>query len=106
MLVRLQGKSEPLEFDVVYPALGTRPRTALAKMLGITVSADGKVAPDAALGTPCPGVFGAGDLVEGLDQISVAVGQGAIAATRAHNWLREQDGQTTEAVIEESHSHS
>ena len=29
----LQGKSEPLEFDVVYPALGTRPRTALAKML-------------------------------------------------------------------------
>jgi thioredoxin reductase (NADPH) len=38
--------------------------------------------------------------VEGLDQISVALGQGAIAATRAHNWLRDQDGQTVEAVLD------
>jgi len=30
--------------------------------------------------------------VAGLDQISVAIGQGAMAATRLHNWLREQDG--------------
>lgn len=39
------------------------------------------------------GVFAAGDIVDGLDQISVAMGHGAIAATRAHNWLRGQDGQ-------------
>lgn len=106
MLVRLAGKPERLEFDVVYPALGTRPRNALAKMLGIPVSADGKAAPDAMLGTPCPGVFCTGDLIEGLDQISVAMGQGAVAATRAHNWLREQDGQTTDAVLEELHEHA
>ena len=106
MLVRLAGKPEPLEFDVVYPALGTRPRNALAKMLGIPIAADGKVAPDAMLGTPSPGVFCTGDLIEGLDQISVAMGQGAVAATRAHNWLREQDGQTTDAVLEELHEHA
>lgn len=38
------------------------------------------------------GVYAAGDLIEGLDQISVATGQGAMAATRLHNRLREQDG--------------
>ena len=100
MLVRLKGKPEPLAFDVVYPALGTRPRNALAKMLGVPVSADGAVTPDAPLGTTSAGVFCIGDLVEGLDQISVAMGQGAIAATRAHNWLRQQDRQTAEAVLE------
>lgn len=36
-------------------------------------------------------------LVRGLDQISVAMGQGALAATRAHNWLREQDRHTLQA---------
>ena len=41
-----------------------------------------------------PGFFGAGDLVQGLDQISVAMGHGALAATRAHNWLREQGRHT------------
>ena len=39
----------------------------------------------------------AGDVVQGLDQISVAMGQGALAATRAHNWLREQDRHTLQA---------
>ncbi|MEP7350547.1 MAG: hypothetical protein ABI668_11455 [Sphingorhabdus sp.] len=40
-------------------------------------------------------------MVEGLDQISVAMGHGAIAATRAHSWLLERDGhvlQTDEAI--------
>lgn len=37
-------------------------------------------------------IYAACDVPEGLDQISVATGQGAIAATRIHNWLREQDG--------------
>ncbi|MNL72685.1 putative glutamate synthase (NADPH) small subunit [compost metagenome] len=41
-----------------------------------------------------PGFFAAGDVVEGLDQISVAMGHGAVAATKAHNWLREQDQDT------------
>ncbi len=40
------------------------------------------------------GVFTAGDLVEGLGQVGAAMGHGAVAATGAHNWLREQ-GQAT-----------
>jgi thioredoxin reductase (NADPH) len=88
MRVRVEGRGEPLDFDVLYPALGSRPRNALAKSLGIAVTEGGEVAADAPMGTTVPGVFCAGDLVDGLDQISVAMGQGALAATRAHNWLR------------------
>jgi thioredoxin reductase (NADPH) len=34
-----------------------------------------------------PGLYAIGDVVSGLNQISVAVGQAAIAATAAHNHL-------------------
>ncbi|MFO6447153.1 NAD(P)/FAD-dependent oxidoreductase [Erythrobacter sp. NE805] len=96
-----EGRAEPLVFDVLYPALGARPRSDLARMLGLALTEDGKAPDNASFGTAIPGLYAAGDLVEGLDQISVAMGHGAIAATRAHNWLREQDGATVEAVLGE-----
>src|SRR5690606_32689291 len=34
-----------------------------------------------------PGLYAVGDVVSGLNQISVAVGQAAVAATHAHNSL-------------------
>lgn len=87
--IYLQGDATPLHFDVVYPALGVRQRTELAAMLGLQLGEEGCVASTCALGTPVPGLYCAGDIVEGLDQISVAMGHGAVAATRAHNWLRD-----------------
>ena len=38
--------------------------------------------------TSVPGLFAAGDLVRGPNQISVANGEAAIAATAVHNRLR------------------
>jgi thioredoxin reductase (NADPH) len=100
MRVHLQGHDDPLAFDVLYPALGIRPRNSLATAMGIRIADDGKASADAPFGTEVEGLYCAGDLVEGLDQISVAMGQGAIAATRAHNWLRDRDGQTVDAVLD------
>ena len=96
----VEGRAEPYVFDVVYPALGVRPRNELVEMLGIDMTDDGNVAGSAIQGTNVDGVYCAGDIVEGLDQISVAMGHGAIAATKAHNWLRECDGHTVDAVLE------
>jgi thioredoxin reductase (NADPH) len=100
MRVHIKGEANPLAFDVLYPALGLRPRNSLATALGIRIAEDGKVAAGAPYGTEVEGLYCAGDLVEGLDQISVAIGHGAVAATRAHNWLRDLDGQTVDAVLE------
>jgi thioredoxin reductase (NADPH) len=97
MDVLLDGRDSPLSFDVLYPALGSRPRSELAAGLGVVVDENGCIAADSPKETNVDGLFVAGDVVEGLDQISVAVGHGAIAATRAHNWLRECDRHSLQA---------
>jgi thioredoxin reductase (NADPH) len=88
MRVHLRGQAEPLEFDVVYPALGCHHRNELARQLGLPLDDKGAVDAHAPYGTTVAGLYCAGDIVDGLDQISVAMGHGAIAATRAHNYLR------------------
>ena len=94
--VRLEGRA-PLEFDVIYPALGCRPRSALPEQLGIALTESGCVGAACVADSGTPGAFAAGDIVEGLDQISVAMGHGAVAATKVHNWLREQDQESLQA---------
>lgn len=78
-------------FAVVYGALGVDPQTQLLARLGVRLEAGGCVSVDAHQQTSVPGLYAAGDVVRGLDQISVAVGEAAVAATAIHNGLREQD---------------
>jgi thioredoxin reductase (NADPH) len=94
MKVFIEGVERPQEFDVVYPALGSRPRAELAQSLGIQLRAEGCLPASALSDSGVDGFFAAGDVLDGLDQISVAMGHGAQAATNAHNWLREQDKHT------------
>lgn len=75
-------------FDAVYSALGTRPRTGLAEKLGAKHNPEGCVFVDDHQRTTTQGLYAAGDVVRGLNQISVAQGEAAIAATDIHNRLR------------------
>jgi thioredoxin reductase (NADPH) len=95
--VTLKDQAQALRFDVLYPALGCRPRSELARGLGVKTNAEGCIITDPTQHTSVPGVFAAGDVVEGLDQISVATGHGAIAATQAHNFLRDRAAETLSA---------
>ena len=74
-------------FDSVYPALGSDVHCQLADMVGARLNDDGCVGVDAHMRTSVEGVYAAGDLVIGLDQISNAMGQGGIAATTIRNDL-------------------
>ncbi len=78
-----------LGFDSVYPALGSRVRSDLAAEAGAKVSADGCLVVDSHQRTNVPGLFAAGDVVKGLDQISHAMGEGGVAATTIRNYLAE-----------------
>jgi thioredoxin reductase (NADPH) len=75
-------------FYALYSALGTRPRSELAEQLGVKLSVDGRLEVDAHQQTSIAGLYAAGDLVHGLNQISTAEGEGATAATAMHNLLR------------------
>jgi thioredoxin reductase (NADPH) len=92
MMLKAAGDAEEWEFDVLYPCYGTKPRTELADAMGLALEESGNLPAGSHFKTDIPGFFAAGDIVDGLDQISVAMGHGAIAATKAHSWLREQDG--------------
>ena len=73
--------------DVVYPMLGEKARSELAMSLGARASDCNEIEVDEHQGTSVPGLYAIGDVVKGLNQISVAAGQAAIAATHIHNLL-------------------
>ncbi|RZA21010.1 MAG: NAD(P)/FAD-dependent oxidoreductase [Lysobacteraceae bacterium] len=75
------------EFDTLYPVLGCDPQAQLATMLGARVEGNGELQVDARMQTSVDGVYAIGDIVSGLNQISVAMGHAAIAATGVHNRL-------------------
>jgi thioredoxin reductase (NADPH) len=74
-------------FSAVYPALGSDAQSKLAAALGVKVTEDRCVIVDAHQRSTLPGVYAAGDVVIGLDQISTAMGQASIAATSIRNDL-------------------
>ena len=76
-----------LHFDVLYPALGLTHASELATALGAAVQPDGQLEVDDHLRTTVPGLWAAGDVAAGLNQIVVAAGHAAIAATTIHNSL-------------------
>jgi thioredoxin reductase (NADPH) len=79
-----------LAFDSVYPALGVHVCSELAVAAGAKATQDGCLEVDDHLETPVPGLFAAGDVVVGLDQISHAMGQAGVAATTIRNHLAKE----------------
>jgi len=77
-------------FDSVYPALGSDTHTQLAEMLDARVNEQGCVGVDAHQRTSIEGLYAAGDVVIGLDQISHAMGEGGVAATTIRNDLAKE----------------
>jgi thioredoxin reductase (NADPH) len=74
-------------FDSVYPALGSDPHVLLAEAVGAALGEKGCITVDRHQRTNIPGVYAAGDVVIGLDQISHAMGEGGVAATTIRNDL-------------------
>jgi thioredoxin reductase (NADPH) len=77
-------------FDSVYPALGSDTHTQLAEMLGAAQAGDACIRVDSHQRTSVPGLYAAGDVVLGLDQISHAMGEGGVASTTIRNDLAEK----------------
>lgn len=88
MVVQTAGGER--RFDSVYPALGSRIRSRLAVAAGANASDDGCLEVDSHQRTSVPGLFAAGDVVKGLDQISHAMGEAGVAATAIRNLLAER----------------
>jgi thioredoxin reductase (NADPH) len=77
-------------FDSVYPALGSDTHTVLAEQVGAEIAEDGTLPVDDHQRTSVFGLYAAGDVVLGLDQISHAMGEGGVAATTMRNDLAKE----------------
>jgi thioredoxin reductase (NADPH) len=75
------------EYDTLYPVLGGDAQSQLARSMGAAVDDEGALRTDAHQQTSVEGLYAIGDVVSALNQIAVAVGHAAIAATAAHNRL-------------------
>ena len=84
--VELQN-GQVLAFDMLYPALGLHHACELATALGARARDNGQLEVDSHQQTTVQGLYVAGDVAVDLNQISVAAGHAAIAATAIHNRL-------------------
>ncbi|HVG82041.1 MAG TPA: NAD(P)/FAD-dependent oxidoreductase [Methylomirabilota bacterium] len=76
--------------DLLYGALGVEPLSDLARAVGATLDDEGFVAVDASQRSSVADLYAAGDVVKSLNQIAVAMGQAAIAATNMHRRLLDE----------------
>ncbi|AXK73283.1 NAD(P)/FAD-dependent oxidoreductase [Lysobacter sp. TY2-98] len=79
------GKDEA--FDTLYPTLGSTPNNDLAVQLDLELDDCGEIVVGEDQQTSVDGIYAVGDVVSALNQIAVAVGHAAIAATKIHNRL-------------------
>ncbi len=87
--VELRIMGDWQRFDTLYVALGTELRSELARGAGAQTATDGAVLVDRHQMTSLDGLYAAGDVVKGLDQIATGMGQAAIAATAMRNAICE-----------------
>jgi thioredoxin reductase (NADPH) len=78
---------ERYEADTFYPMLGERAHSDLGTALGADVAACSELIVDEHGCTTVPGLYAIGDVAVGLNQIAVATGSAARAATHIHNRL-------------------
>jgi thioredoxin reductase (NADPH) len=74
-------------FDLAYSAFGTTSQSQLAQALRALMDPSGRLFVSEHQLTSVEGLYAAGDVVRGLNQICVANAEAAIAATAIHNLL-------------------
>ncbi|PKO31263.1 MAG: hypothetical protein CVU34_17535 [Betaproteobacteria bacterium HGW-Betaproteobacteria-7] len=83
----IDASGERRDFDTIYPVLGSRSQATLAIALGASVDKENQLVVAANQMTSIDGLYAIGDVVSALNQISVAEGHAAVAATTIHNVL-------------------
>lgn len=82
------GEIKELDIDGVFIAVGISPNNELAKKIGINMDKEGYIITDKKQQTNISGIYAAGDVTGGIGQITIAVGEGTIAALNAYQLIK------------------
>jgi thioredoxin reductase (NADPH) len=77
----------PSWVERLFAALGVDVNNDLAASAGVRLDEDGYIPTDGGQQSNVPGLYAVGAVTCAINQVSVAVGQAAIAATMVHNSL-------------------
>lgn len=84
---RITLENQQCDVDTLYVALGVEGSAGLAAAIGACCTEEGELLVDEHMQTSVDGLYAAGDVVSALNQINVAAGQAAIAASAIHHRL-------------------
>lgn len=87
-----EGEELRLKTDGLFVEIGRIPETSLPQKLGVILDERGKIKVRQDMSTNVKGVFAAGDITNGsnnIEQIVTACSEGAIAAESAYNYLKK-----------------
>jgi thioredoxin reductase (NADPH) len=85
---RESGVEEELKVNGIFIAVGEVPNSQTAKDLGIEINSMNYIVTDQDQKTNIDGVYAAGDITGGVNQLVVACGEGAAAAVNAYMYVK------------------
>jgi thioredoxin reductase (NADPH) len=86
---RETGVDDELNVNGIFIAVGEEPNSRIAGKLGVEINSNNYIVTDKDYRTNIDGVFAAGDVTGGVNQLVVSCGEGAAAAVNAYNYLKQ-----------------
>jgi thioredoxin reductase (NADPH) len=82
------GIDEEMNVDGIFIAVGEEPNSQIASNLGVEIDSNKYIITEKDQKTNIDGVYAAGDVTGGVNQLVVSCGEGAIAAVNAYNYVK------------------
>jgi thioredoxin reductase (NADPH) len=79
---------EELKVNGIFIAVGEEPNSKIANSIGVEIDSNKYIVTDKSQKTNIDGVFAAGDVTGGVNQLVVSCGEGAIAAVNAYLYVK------------------
>jgi thioredoxin reductase (NADPH) len=84
-------QEQELKVNGIFIAVGEVPNSQIANDLGVEIDDLNYIVADRDQQTNIPGVYTAGDITGGVNQLVVACGEGAVAAVNAYNYIKRTE---------------
>jgi thioredoxin reductase (NADPH) len=78
-----------LNVNGIFIAVGEEPNSKIANKLGVEINSNNYIITDKEYKTNIDGVFAAGDITGGVNQLVVSCGEGASAAVNAYDYVKQ-----------------
>jgi thioredoxin reductase (NADPH) len=88
---RETGADDKLNVNGIFIAVGEEPNSKIANQLGVEIDSNNYIITDKDQKTKIEGVFAAGDVTGGVNQLVVSCGEGATAAVNAYAYVKQID---------------